>query len=61
MREGEDSLVIRFIETREPLPKPIVGTRYPMEGSYSGPGIRTGQPVYVEHVRPGGQNPSNIS
>jgi formate hydrogenlyase transcriptional activator len=59
MREGDgDSLVLRFIDTRKPLAKSIIGRGYSLEGSYPGLAIRSGRPVYVPRVEAGGPNPS---
>jgi formate hydrogenlyase transcriptional activator len=59
MREGDgESLILRYIDTREPLAESIVGRGYPLDGSYPGHAIRTGRPVYVPRVEEGGPNPS---
>jgi formate hydrogenlyase transcriptional activator len=59
LREG-DTLVLRFIETRRPLARNLVGEVCPLDGSYPGLAVRTGQPVYVERVTPDGPRPSDI-
>jgi formate hydrogenlyase transcriptional activator len=55
-----DSIVLRYIETRRPLPRDITGEVCPLEGSYSGLAVRTGRPVYVPRVQPGGPAPSDL-
>jgi formate hydrogenlyase transcriptional activator len=55
-----DSLVVRFFEPYETAGERIVGTIHSIEHSYPGQAFRTGQPVYVPHVRPGGPPPSNV-
>jgi len=61
LRNGDaDSIVLRFIETRRPLPRDITGEVCPLEGSYSGLAVRTGRPVYVPRVKAGGPAPSDL-
>jgi formate hydrogenlyase transcriptional activator len=55
-----DSVVLRFIETRKPLPRNILGNACPLDGSYPGLAIRTGQPVYIPRVEAGGPAPSPV-
>ena len=54
------SLVVRFFEPYETAGDRIVGTVHSIEHSYPGQAFRTGQPVYVPHVQPGGPPPSNV-
>jgi formate hydrogenlyase transcriptional activator len=58
LREGEDSVVLRSLETREPLAKPVVARAYGIDDSYPGLAIRTGRPVYVPRLEPAGPQPS---
>jgi len=55
-----DSVVLRYIETRKPLPRNIIGNACPLDGSYPGLAIRTGQPVYVPRVEAGGPAPTPL-
>jgi formate hydrogenlyase transcriptional activator len=55
-----DAMVLRFIETGGPEATELVGTSYPAEGSYPGLAVRTGRPVYVSRVEPGGPRPSDV-
>jgi formate hydrogenlyase transcriptional activator len=60
LREGEDSIGLRYIETRGPVEKEIVHDVYPLEGTFPGLAVRTGRPVYVERVTTGGPRPSDV-
>ena len=55
-----ESLVVRFFEPYETAGERIVGTVHSIEHSYPGRAFRTGQPVYVPQVQPGGPPPSNV-
>ncbi len=61
LRNGEsDELVLKFFEPADSPASRLVGTSYPINGSYPGRAVRTGQPVYVPRVRPDGPYPSGI-
>ena len=55
-----ESLVVRFFEPYETAGERIVGTVHSIEDSYPGQAFRTGQPVYVPHVRADGPPPSKV-
>ena len=55
-----DSLVVRFFEPYGTAGDRIVGTVHSIEHSYPGEAFRTGRPVYVPQVRPGGPPPSDV-
>jgi len=60
LREGEDSLVLRFFEPRDLPASRLVGNRYPIDSSYPGRAVATGQPVYLPRVTEDGLYPSRI-
>ncbi len=55
-----DVLTVRCFEPLGEAATRIVGTSFPLEGSYPGQAIRSNRPVYVSHVQPGGPHPSNV-
>ena len=55
-----DSLVVRFFEPYETAGERIVGAVHSIDHSYPGEAFRTGRPVYVPEVRPGGPPPSDV-
>ncbi len=61
LREGDSGpIVLRHIETRQPLSRNLVGDPCPPEGSYAGEAVRTGRAIYVPRVRAGGPKPSDL-
>ncbi|MCL4811841.1 MAG: sigma 54-interacting transcriptional regulator [Vicinamibacteraceae bacterium] len=61
LRNGhDDSLVLRYFEPQSVEAVRLLGTTYPVEGTYPGRAVRTGRVVYVPHVEAGGPYPSAI-
>ncbi len=58
--DDPDRLVVRYFEPDEEIRKRLVGTSFAIAGSYPGQAVRTGQPVYVPRVAPGGPHPSDV-
>ena len=55
-----DRIVVRFFEPYDSPASRLVGTSYPSEGTYPGMAVRSGRPVYVAAVQPGGPHPSDV-
>ena len=61
LRDRDDgSLVLRFFEPRDLPASTRIGSRYPMDSSYPGQAVRTGEPVYLPSVSADGLYPSTI-
>ncbi|MFN2444562.1 MAG: sigma 54-interacting transcriptional regulator [Vicinamibacterales bacterium] len=61
LRDGHsDRLVLRYFEPRELPASRLVGTTYPIDGTYPGEAVRTERPVYVPRVRANGPYPSEV-
>ena len=57
---GADSMVLRFVDSRRPMAKSLVGDTCRLEGSYAGLAVRSGEPVYAARLQPGGPRPSDL-
>jgi len=55
LRIGDtDALVVRVFEGCDEAAARLVGQTFPIEGSYSGQAVRSGRPVHISWVQPGG-------
>jgi formate hydrogenlyase transcriptional activator len=61
LRDREsDTLVLRFFDPPNSEASHLIGSKYPIDSSYPGLAVRTGQPVYVPRVSADGPYPSRI-
>jgi formate hydrogenlyase transcriptional activator len=60
LRADGDSFGLRLIAMRDGVVEEIAGDPCPIEGSYTGQAVRTGEPVYVPRIFAGGPPPSDI-
>jgi formate hydrogenlyase transcriptional activator len=61
LRDSEsETLSLRFISMRPGLAEELPGKQCPIDGSYTGLVVRTGEPVYVPRVARGDLPPSDI-
>jgi formate hydrogenlyase transcriptional activator len=61
LRDGDsDALVLRFFDPYDSPASRLVGTTYPIDGTYPGQAVRTERPVYVPHVEADGPYPSRV-
>lgn len=61
LRDHEtDALVLRFFDPQDHPASGLVGSRYPIDGTYPGEAARSGRPVYIPRVEPDGPYPSAL-
>jgi len=59
-QKGSDTLVLRFFDPEDSPASRLVGSTYPLEGTYPGQAVRTELPVYLPRVTPDGPYPSRV-
>jgi formate hydrogenlyase transcriptional activator len=61
LRDGDDNAFgLRLISIHPGTVEEITGDNCPLDGSYTGRVVRTGEPVYIPRVQAGGPPPSDI-